>query len=424
MKKNVIKKQKGITLLALIITIIVLVILAGVAINTLYGNNNIIKNANKAVGKYNEKEDEEQIVSDTLEEKLREYINGGSSNPSTPEAPDTPIVDSNGLATKNETIKPDEKNNPNLQIVIPAGFAPAILQTGTTQSLPGQDGNVKEIMPAEKWNSITTEDINKGIVIVDEDGNEFVWVPIEDLNKFSRVAWTTKYGYDASGTWQQGNCVTPHPLANTLTIHKWWEDTNTGEYKNMITSVNVNKGFYVARYEASVNNDLTTYQSKREKNVWTDISQTDAITKSANYNSTLHSHLMYGIEWDSLLNWLNGNAIISSSTSGKNKIMDTSDLQTNSSSWGNYSNSIGDAATDSGVQQTTGASEYWKANNIYDIAGNAMEWTQEKWSTSNQNAVRGRYFYDLGDGGPVAYRYCIKVSETSEKIGFRASFYL
>ena len=74
-------------------------------------------------------------------------------------------VNSYGLATENTTIKPDP--NSDIQITIPAGFAPAILATGTTQSLPGQDGSVKSIMPADQWNCITVEDINKGIVIVD-----------------------------------------------------------------------------------------------------------------------------------------------------------------------------------------------------------------------------------------------------------------
>ena len=168
-----VKETKGITLIALVITIVVLLILAGVVIATLNGNDNIIKNANTAVGKYNEKVNEEQGILDTLEEKLKEYTNGGSSNPTTPEEPGTPpttpTVDSNGLATKKETIIPDEENNPNLQIVIPVGFAPAILQTGTTQSLPGEDGSVKNKMPASQWNNITAEDINKGIVVVDAD---------------------------------------------------------------------------------------------------------------------------------------------------------------------------------------------------------------------------------------------------------------
>ena len=68
-----VKETKGITLIALVITIVVLLILAGVVIATLNGNDNIIKNANTAVGKYNEKVNEEQGVLNTLEEKLKEY---------------------------------------------------------------------------------------------------------------------------------------------------------------------------------------------------------------------------------------------------------------------------------------------------------------------------------------------------------------
>ena len=421
-----VKETKGITLIALVITIVVLLILAGVVIATLNGNDNIIKNANTAVGKYNEKVNEEQGVLDTLEEKLKEYTNGGSSNPPTPgepgTPPTTPTVDSNGLATTPTTIKPSTNNANNLQIVIPAGFAPAILQTGTTQSLPGKDGSVKNKMPVSQWNNITAEDINKGIVVVDADGNEFVWIPITDASKFARVAWTTAYGFDANGSWQSGTCTTPHQFADKSTANRWWEDTSTTEYTNMVNSITSNKGFYVARYEASANGDKA--QSKREKNVWTGISQTDAITKSANYNSALHSHLIYGIEWDSILNWLKGNATISSSTSGETKTMELADLQTNSCSWGNYKNSTGNATTNSYSLQTTGKSEYWKANNIYDLAGNVYEWTQEKWSIGTIRARRGGGFNYDGDEGPAAHRHCNGASDTSVFFGFRASFYL
>ena len=333
-----------------------------------------------------------------------------------------PNVDENGLAKENTTIKPDK--NSHLQIVIPAGFAPAILQTGTTQSLPGKDGSVKNKMPASQWNNITADDINKGIVVVDADGNEFVWIPITDASKFTRTAWTTAYGYDANGSWQS-NLTIPHQLAEKSTANRFWEDTSTTEYTNMVTSVTTNKGFYVARYEASANSDSSKVQSKRGATAWR-ISQTDAITKSANYNSALNSHLMYGIEWDSILNWLNGNATISSSTKGQTKPMKLADIQTNSCSWGNYRNSTGNAATNSGGSspQKSGTSEYWKANNIYDLAGNVYEWTQEKYSTGTIRALRGGSYDSPGGYNPAAYRLRNDASITYDNFGFRSSFYL
>ena len=116
---------------------------------------------------------------------------------------------------------------------------------------------------------------------------------------------------------------------------------------------------------------------------------------------------MYGVEWDSLLNWLKDNATISSANAGETKTMDIADIQTNSRSWGNYNNSTGDAASEPWVQyklQNTGASEYWKANNIYDIAGNVEEWTQEKYSTGTVRAVRGGNYDIDGDIYPAADR--------------------
>ena len=180
-----------------------LLILAGVALATLTGQGNIIGNAENAVGKYNNSVAGEQQLLNEIEKYFQNYLEGGNEgNPPTPPDPvEPPKVNKDGLATENVIIKPDA--NSDVQITIPAGFAPAILATGTTQSLPGQDGSVASIMPADEWNNITTEDINKGIVIVDNaitydngqltgttpDFNEYVWVPIPDFsNDFNVIS--------------------------------------------------------------------------------------------------------------------------------------------------------------------------------------------------------------------------------------------
>ena len=272
-------------------------------------------------------------------------------------------------------------------------------------------------MPAEEWNNITVEDINKGIVVVDHaitydngqasgtvpDFNEFVWVPIPESSNFARTAWTTKYGYDVNGNWST-TLTTPHQLAEVSTSYRWWEDKTTTEYTNMIASVQQHKGFYIGRYEASKDSTGTIAQSKRNQEAWTSVTQTASITASAQLNPNNNSHLIYGIEWDSVLNWLNGNATISSTTTGETKTMELADIQTNSSSWGNVSNSTGDAAAGSRSKQNTGYSEYWKANNIYNLAGNVYEWTQEKYSTGTNKSNRGGVYDVNGDYYPVASR--------------------
>ena len=92
----------------------------------------------------------------------------------------------------------------------------------------------------------------------------------------------------------------------------------------------------------------------------------------------------------------------------------TSDeVNKNSSTWGNYSNyntannyTEGTAGYEknAGSLQNTGSSENWKANNIYDLAGNVEEWTQEANNTSNR-AIRGGYCFYNGSFHPASDRY-------------------
>ena len=70
------REQKGITLVALVITIIVLLILAGVALATLTGNTSIIDNANNAVQRYNASANEDQNVIDQVDNLFQKYLGG------------------------------------------------------------------------------------------------------------------------------------------------------------------------------------------------------------------------------------------------------------------------------------------------------------------------------------------------------------
>ena len=127
--------NRGITLVALIITIIVLLILAGVSLSFVF-NGGILDKAQQAVDEYKNASEKEQNILEQIDEYIKSEIGEGTGGGTdVPEEPDVPAVDSNGLATENTTITTDD---PNVQIVIPKGFAPVILQTGRTDSMRGK----------------------------------------------------------------------------------------------------------------------------------------------------------------------------------------------------------------------------------------------------------------------------------------------
>ena len=417
------KKNEGITLVALIITIIILLILAGVSLSFVF-NGGILDKSQQAVNEYKNESEKEKNLLEQIDKYLENELSGNSGVG--PVEPEIPTVDENGLADKDTTITTDD---PNIQIVIPKGFAPVILQTDRTDSMPGENGAVKEIMPIEEWNNITAEQINKGIVVVDNaitydggqatgavsDFNEYVWIPMPDSSKFARVAWTTPWGFNENGEWIDTGVK--HPIVSQETENAYWEDTSTVEYMSMINSISINKGFYISRYEAS--ESITgSVQSKRGQDIWVKIHQKDAITVSNNMKPNINSHLIYGIEWDSVLNWFIGNAYIRTDNN-ENKIMELTDIQSNSNGWGNFKNSDNSASL-----EKSGTSEYWKANNIYDLAGNVYEWTQERYSIEGHVVDRGGIYYNMGNERTAAYRGNINNTSTQGDTGFRVCFYI
>ena len=119
--------------------------------------------------------------------------------------------------------------------------------------------------------------------------------------------------------------------------------------------------------------------------------------------------------WDTACKWIN------------NADFDVDDSRT----WGNYSDTTGDAQYDtdgttkiSGSKQVAGFSEYWKAKNIYDFAGNVWEWTNEAYST--RRVFRGGSYFSCGDSSklPASYRVDDVASDADDVLGFRLMLYI
>ena len=103
--------------------------------------------------------------------------------------------------------------------------------------------------------------------------------------------------------------------------------------------------------------------------------------------------MIWGCLWDRTLIWLSETNQVSSGINGKSyaEIVD-------SSSWGNYSSVFVDAS-----RESTGSNEVWKANNIYDMAGNMSEWTM-KAGSNRYRTIRGGS-YEFASSHNVSERF-------------------
>lgn len=99
-------------------------------------------------------------------------------------------------------------------------------------------------------------------------------------------------------------------------------------------------------------------------------------------NYAVRSHLIFGAEYDSVLEWF-----LESGIKTKHEI------EGDASEWGNCN-------IDKRKLEETGSRNKWCANNIYDFAGNIEEWTQEYYEKKDEKfVVRGeiesKLFYSV-----------------------------
>ena len=162
----------------------------------------------------------------------------------------------------------------------------------------------------------------------------------------------------------------------------------TADYANMINSIKKYGRFYIGRYELS-NEGVQKGKATLRNTNWYELYKK---CTTLNASDKVESKMIWGIQWDLACDFI--------SKKGEQKSI------TNSTTWGNYPDSTGNAAVMDGEtkkygsKQVTGYSEYWKANNIYDLAGNCTEWTQEA-NDTNYRASRGD---DCNYNGPASSR--------------------
>ena len=418
------KKNKGITLVALVVTIVVLLILAGVSINLVLGDNGIIAKAKEAQRKSAEASQNDLIGMNELAQQLGEKINGstgsGSGNGGT------------GGKTEPETVP---------------------------------------YLPSDDFHYDTSTSVDTGLIIADSNGNEYVWVVVP---RTTAVYKTTGLGKTTFTDADYRSIETD--LKNYTSTYgttddfsdTWYADTNNegwlteAEYKtlknDMLKSVYENGGFYVGRYEAGIDTTTGTNRtsntdknsdgkytiegmpapvSKADAYPYTYVTRTQAQNLASNVNSgTKTSSLMFGVQWDLMLAIMHnkGNIADSTLTSNSTTIGNYKD-----NSWtiknanAKYSDNKGRTFTacpnpfkkesNSSILLTTGADSSFSVQNIYDVAGNVWEWILENTSSTDLPcASRGGCFSSTGSDSPTIY-FIVPTDGSNYSHGFRVSLF-
>ena len=377
-KKNKIKfrKERGITLIALVITVVILIILATVTLNVVLGEGGLIQRAQQAKEWTEQATSEEQQGLNSLMSEMANIMAEDSAVPIPPEEQFPKIEEvKGGEAFSEKTVIKDKVGN---KITIPAGFKVASDSGNTVQQ------------------GIVIEDVNASTDTAVQ-GSQYVWIPvgvfIKDNETPSEEIILGRYDFDTTdGTAELKQAAytsdSPDNYTNEVTVENEYIELNTYrngeessrtnasayELNKWIDSVKQNGGYYIGRYEASfasgdnienykaaskisTNNSKST-MSYTTGTLWNDISQLDASKISINTYSdsiSVKSDLMNSYAWDTAIAYIQEAGII------------------------NYANKRG---TDINTELTNTGTKQDEACKINDMASNLFEWTTE-YCTSN-----------------------------------------
>ena len=299
-----------------------------------------------------------------------------------------------------------------------------VVPTITAAGNLANNDNIKEVREGnipipEGYNYIKGDKIG-GAVITDaasgeeKVGNEFVWVPVDTLNNMAVVTsgtdangntnyrgvlydWNTdttgntqyEWSADSTSYYREPanlSSSTEGDEANSSKIEGWSSTLYQEEYNKMIKSVSQYGGFYVGRYEMSLNSETKNAESKygatsanasdTDTNQWYGLYNRAKTYAPENASQKVVSSMIWGSQYDAMLKWMKGNKINVTSSS-------PTDL-----SIGNTSRNTTRVTGGANNGQTVSKD---KLSNIYDLLGNIREWTQEAISTAYRIS-RGGYY--------------------------------
>ena len=467
----------------------------------LSGDNGILQKATTAKTE-TEKSQEQEIVALAYNSALAKKVSNGDSTAVTAGDLNTELTNQGATAIESNPIKVTFTVSKRQYTINSNGeITYAGIKNGDEQDdneLPTALGT-KPYFPSDKFKQLEGTDLTTGLVITDkadnEDyGNEYVWIEVPSTAvdntatggpDYSRVSGVTDYTNIATSL--RDYCKKDASNGNLITVTEGTEETKdfktttvgctdtyyegcgladsetyTTLYNKMLKSVYENGGFWIGRYEAGAENARKSGDSSSGITPLSKIDQypinfltcgeAQTIAGNVPNKGSYNSSLMFGIQWDLVLRHLS------------NKQVATNLLTRDSTTWGNYRDSVfslkkgsyydkqsgwtlsttwkeynedetgfvessekkSQSSNGNGILYTAGATTKSIQKNIYDLAGNVNEWTLEYCpSYPGYTCVfRGGAFNQQGTAQPSSYRmYCHPNINFDESIGFRVSIY-
>ena len=383
MKRTKQQKEKfnqGITLVALVVTIVVLLILAGVSLNLVLGENGIISKAREASTKTVQAQQNSEIEMNLLEQELA-----------------------------NATKEPDPAEG----VKMPTGF---YYVGGTKTSGIVISDNVND---KDKYK-------NKAVVGTDLLGNQYVWIPCTTDSTSSKLQYArTEWGVEEDGD-DNSRAIKDELTLTDASVTYSDADTANGinadvskeivaQIKAEKTSVAKYGGYYIGRYEVGKNGDTAVVKYNQTPYASITWSTAYGLAKKIITNSEATSYLCSSYAWDTAVNFIQNNS------TAKNYATSIEGFNGN---WNPQAvkDPSGNVIKPAGTSQQLNTGLTTQFCNIFDMGGNEAEFTTElNPGTSETVVLRGGIYYSIG---PAGYRWDTSSGYAGINYGFRATLFL
>ena len=377
------KFNQGITLVALVVTIVVLLILSSVSLNLVLGDNGIIVKAKEAAETTAAAQEKEAMERNLLEKELENSLS-------------TPAVE------------------PTDGVKIPTGF----YYVGGTKA--------SGIVISDNKND-KNKYRNQKVVGTDLLGNQYVWIPCTTDSSSSDLQYArTEWGVEVDGA-DNSRAIKDELTLTDSSVTYSDADTANGinadvskeivaQIKAEKTSVAKYGGYYIGRYEVGKNGDTAVVKYNQTPYASITWSTAYGLAKQIITNSEATSYLCSSYAWDTAVNFIQNNSTAknyATSIEGFNGNWNPQEVKDPS----------GNVIKPAGTSQQLNTGLTTQFCNIFDMGGNEAEFTTElNPGTSETVVLRGGNYYD-GDP-PAGYRWDVSSGCAGISCGFRATLFL